>query len=327
MNIVVTGAHGFVGLNLVKTLASSGHTVLAVGRRAPDAWVTEFLKDQSGVKHLVSDVSRPGELSRALSGHRVDTVVHAAVVTATTFEVEKNDAARIIHVNVGGTIEALEAAQLSSAKRFVYVSSPSAFGTAPISSRLDESVLKQPDSLYGISKDSSEEIVRRFGRLHGISTASVRIAQPYGPGERATASRVRTSPIYEWVRDAEAGRTLPTGPMHSSRDWTYIDDTAAGIAQLAIAEAIQHDLYHLARGSLVSVEEVIKQISRAYPGLRWNVEPRPAELNPNISDPDGRKPLECARFRNEFGWQPETDIVVGMRRYLDWWNAFPTSGS
>lgn len=327
MNIAVTGAHGFVGLNVVRTLAEQGHTVYAVGRNAPDAWVTAFLEGLDGIEHIVADVSKPGELSKKLGSESLDAVVHAAVVTATTLQVERDDAARIVHVNTGGTIEALEAAKDLGAGRFVYVSSPSAIGDVPTDAEMNEAVDKRPESLYGISKDASEQITRRYGHLHDISVASVRIAQPYGPGERATASRVRTSPIYEWLLDAETGRALPAGPLDRARDWTYIDDTARGISELATAPLLQHDLYHLARSAPVTVGDVIEQIRTAYPEITWTETPSPNELNPNISGPSGRKPLDSSRFAAEFGWAPSIDISEGMRRYLDWWKSFPTSGS
>jgi UDP-glucose 4-epimerase len=327
LNIVVTGAHGFVGLNVVRTLAEQGHQVFAVARREPDAWVTAFLEGLSGVEHVVADVSVPGELPASLARKSLDAVVHAAVVTATTLQVEKDDAARIIHVNTGGTIEALEAARICGANRFVYVSSPSAIGDAANDAEMDESIEKRPESLYGISKDASEEITRRYGSLYDLSVASVRIAQPYGPGERATASRVRTSPIYEWLLDADAGRELPAGPMDRARDWTYIDDTAIGIADLATAGSLQHDLYHLSRGSQVTVGEVIEQIKIAYPDISWTVNPAPEDLNPNIAGPSGRKPLDCSRFEAEFGWAPSVGIEHGMQRYLNWWKSFRSPGS
>lgn len=327
MAIVVTGAHGFVGVNVVRTLAEQGRDVVAVGRNEPDAWVTSFLSGVSGVSHVVADVSRPGELTSTVDGLVVEAVIHAAVVTATTLQVEKDDAARIIHVNTGGTIEALEAARSSGANRFVYVSSPSAIGDAPTDADMDEAVAKNPESLYGISKDASEEISRRYGTLHGLSVASVRIAQPYGPGERPTSSRVRTSPVYEWLLDAQAGRTLPSGPLDRARDWTYIDDTARGIAALATAMSLQNDLYHLARGSQITVGEVIELIKGEFGGISVDETPAPEDLNPNISGPSGRKPLDCSRFAAEFGWAPATSVEEGMRRYFDWWKAFPPLNS
>jgi nucleoside-diphosphate-sugar epimerase len=314
-----------VGLNVVKTLAEQGHDLVAIGRREPDEWVRAFLADVSGVDHVAVDLSVHGAFSASLGTRKLDAIVHAAVVTATTLQFERDESARIIHVNTGGTIEALETARLTGAGRFVYVSSPSAIGDSPTDAVMNEEVEKRPKSLYGISKDASEEIVRRYGWLHGLSVTSVRIAQPYGPGERATASRVRTSPIYEWLRDAETGRTLPTGPLSRARDWTYIDDTTRGISELATAESLEHDLYHLARSERVTAGEVLEQIKTTYPDVIWNEHPESDVLNPNIAGPGGREPLDCSRFYSEFDWAPSVGIEEGMRRYLSWWKSFPVS--
>lgn len=322
MKVAVTGAHGFVGLNVVRTLAESGETVYAIGRRPPDSWVTRYLEPVAAlVQHRRADLAERGQLAQALAGDEVDAVVHAAVVTATTPQVERDESAWIVTVNTLGTLEALELAREKGSRRFVYISSPSAIGPAPRDMPMTEEVRLQPDTLYGITKMASEAIVRRYGQIHALETASVRIAQPYGPGERATPSRVRTSPIYEWLRDLDAGRHLPTGPLDRARDWTYIDDTANGIALLATTPELPHVLYHLGAGRQVTIAEVIPALRPAYPDLSIDEHLEPDALNPNIAGPP-RQPLDATRFREDFGWLPKTDIAEGMARYLQWWREF-----
>lgn len=321
--IVVTGAHGFVGLNVVRTLAVAGAEVIAIGRNEPDRWVTAFLRDVSEqVTYARADLSQPGSLQFAVGDREVDAVVHAAVVTATVPQTEREEALRIVSVNIGGTMEALDLVRTKNVQRFVYVSSPSAIGDAIPDVVMDESVLKHPASLYGITKDASEELARRFGEIHDLSVVSVRIAQPYGPGERATSSRLRTSPIYEWLLSAEGGDPLITGSLDRGRDWTYIDDTANAIATCSEADALQHDLYHLGLGESVSIGSVVDEIRKVYPGIEINDDPNHPELNPNISGSAQRRPLDTSRFRAEFGWAPETGIAEGMTRYLAWWREF-----
>jgi UDP-glucose 4-epimerase len=322
MTVVVTGAHGFVGLNVVRHLAASGMDTIAVGRSAPDRWVAAFLEDAADrVTHVQADLSVPGELRDSVGDATVQAVIHAAVVTATTPQVEREDALRIVSVNVGGTMEALDLARSSQAQRFVYVSSPSAIGYVSSGSLVDESVPKRPDSLYGITKDASEELVRRFGKINDLSVASVRIAQPYGPGERATSSRLRTSPIYEWMLAADRGERLVTGAPVRGRDWTYIDDTARGLATVALADELQHDLYHLARSERVTIAAVIAEIRKEM-RISLDSDKDHPDLNPNIAGPADRRPLDTSRFREEFGWAPDTDIEEGMASYIAWWKTF-----
>jgi nucleoside-diphosphate-sugar epimerase len=324
MRALVTGASGFVGLNVTLALAEQGHDVVAVGRVAPDEWVTTFLRGvRERVEFVAADVSRLGELARALGKRRLDTLVHAAVVTATTAEVERDAAREIVAVNIGGTIEALELARSTGARRFVYVSSPAAIGTVVTEGPVDESVTPQPETLYGITKLSSEMLTRRYADVHGLSAVSVRIAQPYGPGERATPSRLRTSPIYEWLEAARRGERLPTGSLDTARDWTWIGETARGVAELATAAALHHDLYHLSVGQLFSVADVLVALRREHSALRIDERAAPPDLNPNIAAPT-RRVLSSTRFRDEFGWAPETSVQEGMRRYLDWRGSWTT---
>jgi nucleoside-diphosphate-sugar epimerase len=305
---------------VVRALAQSGVDVIAIGRNQPHRWVTEFLNDVSEqVIHGQADLSQPSSLRTAVGDHEVDVIVHAAVVTATLPQTERDEALRIVSVNIGGTMEALDLARVKASRRFVYVSSPSAIGNVESNTTMDEGVSKRPTSLYGITKDASEELVRRFGEIHGLSVVSVRIAQPYGPGERATTSRLRTSPIYEWLLAAEAGEPLITGPLDRGRDWTYIDDTANVIATLSEADILQYDLYHVGLGESVSIGSVVDEFRKTYPDIEINADPSHPDLNPNIASSAQRKPLDTSRFRAEFEWSPQTGIEEGMSRYLNWW--------
>jgi nucleoside-diphosphate-sugar epimerase len=319
VRVLVTGAAGFVGLNVARQLALAGDEVLAVARTAPDAWATSFLADVTErVNWRRADLTQRGALAAALAHDAFDAVVHAAVLTATTAQVEREQSVEIVQTNVGGTLEALDVAQHHACRRYVYVSSSAALGPLRAGQPADESASPQPETLYGITKLASELLARRYGAVHNLSTASVRIAQPYGPGERPTTSRQRTSPLWEWLDAAERGATLATGPLEVARDWTCVEETARGISELARATTIQHDLYHLSVGKLFTVGEALAQLQHAYPDLRYNVAASPERINPNIADTSPRAPLDVSRFRAEFGWAPEVEIAEGLRRYVTW---------
>jgi UDP-glucose 4-epimerase len=311
-------------MNIARSLAMRGHDVWTVDRGPRDSWIEHYLRTGADrIRHLSVDLAKHGELASAQLPPELDAIVHAAVITATTEVVERNEARDIVDSNVGGTVETLQLAVARSAMRFVYISSPSAIGEVDSELPVAESVVPRPSSLYGITKFASEQIVERWAELYELEAASVRIAQPYGPGERVTGARLRTSPIWEWLRDASVGEQLPTGPVDRARDWTFVEDTAEGIVRILEADTIPNNLYHLGLGMQSTVEAVVEKLESSYGPLNINLEPGVDELNPNIRG-HGRPPLDVARFESDFGWKPGTTIDVGMDRYIAWWEEFRT---
>ena len=118
MDVVVTGGRGFVGMSVARALARGGATVWSVDRGPHDAWTDAFLAGESAaIRQLTADLGRPGDLARVLPLEKLDAVVHAAVVTATTTHVERAAARDIVDSNMGGTIEALQLATTRGATR------------------------------------------------------------------------------------------------------------------------------------------------------------------------------------------------------------------
>jgi UDP-glucose 4-epimerase len=218
-------------------------------------------------------------------------------------------------------MEALELAVARRCRRFVYVSSSAAIGpVADVRAPLDEACPAAPVALYGQTKLACEHICRRYAALTGLSVVAVRIAQPYGPLERRTSTRVRTSPIHEWVAAALAGDELLVGDPEVARDWTAVEDTARGLLLALRAEAPRHDLYHLGVGRGFTVGEVVAALRGCFPDLRVRagIAPDDPALNPNIAPGAVRGPFTIDRIRDDLGFAPQHDLASGLARYLAW---------
>jgi nucleoside-diphosphate-sugar epimerase len=324
MPVLVTGGLGFVGINLVLALADEGETVVCADLGPPDEAARRFLAPVADrVVHVVADLTARGALAAAVAecGVALDGVIHAAALTATTLAVERDSAGLLVATNIGGTMEALGLAAAQRCRRFVYVSSPSALGpVADVQAPLDESYPAAPVALYGQTKLASEQLCRRYAALTGLSIVAVRIAQPYGPMERRTSTRVRTSPIHEWVAAALAGEELLVGDPSVARDWTAIEDTARGILLAFRTENPRHDLYHLGVGRTFAVGAIIDALREDFPALRirTDISPEDEELNPNIAPGAVRGALTIDRIRDDLGYVPQFDLASGLARYLAW---------
>ena len=314
--VLVTGAAGFVTLNVVRALAARGHEVVAFDRRPPDDVARAYAG--AAVRWSVGDVRETDLLGRVFKTSAAELVVHGAAVTATTPEWERDRAGDVFGVNVIGTINTLTAAHAAGVRRVIVVSSASAVGPRePGEVVIPEGAAAAPRDLYGISKRTLEMVAERLSALHSLPVVAVRLSQPYGPMERPSPDRAALSPIAEWVMAAQEGRFLTTPSLDVTKDWIYIDDVAEAFARLVEARELRHTMYNLGLGESVSVARVMDNIRLAWPRIEVSVMPnwRP---NPNLAGDRVRPPLEMTRLANDVGFRPECSIERGIARYAAW---------
>jgi UDP-glucose 4-epimerase len=314
--VLVTGAAGFVTINVVRALAARGHEVVAFDHRPPDDAARAYAG--AAVRWSIGDVREADVLGRVLKTSAADVIVHGAAVTATTPEWERERAADVLGVNVLGTINALAAAHAAGARRVIVVSSASAVGPREAGEAyIPEGAPAAPRDLYGISKRTLEMVAERLAALHSLPVVTVRLSQPYGPMERPSPDRAALSPIAEWVTAAQEGRFLTTPSLEITKDWIYIDDVAEAFARLVEAPELRHTMYNLGLGESVSVREVMDNIRLAWPRIEVSVMPnwRP---NPNLAGDRLRPPLAMTRLAEDVGFRPEFSIARGIARYAAW---------
>lgn len=124
----MTGAAGFVGINVARALAARGHAVLGFDHRDPDGPARAYVGEPG--RWVRGDVQDAEAVGRAREWHEAEVVVHAAAVTATTPAWERERARAVLAVNLLGTVTALQAAHAAGARRVLIVSSASALRPA-----------------------------------------------------------------------------------------------------------------------------------------------------------------------------------------------------
>lgn len=320
MTILVTGALGFVGINLTARLAADGHRVVAADLADPDPDALRFLGPaRDAIAFRCCDVRDASALSAIMAEAGVERIVHAAVITATLPEQERLRAAETVAVNVGGTATLLEAAAHHGVKEFVYISSASVYGFSHgAKRRITEKTPPRPEGLYAITKVASEAISRRLARVHGIRLRVLRLTQPYGPMERPSGGRSLVSAIYDWVRAAAQGREVAVPDGSLSRDFTYITDITDGIARALLSN--REETYNLSLAIPYSVGEVLREIQGQFPAFRFHL--GRGEVRPDINRGGLRPPLGSSRARREFGFRPTVKLPEGIAAYADWVKAF-----
>ena len=318
MATLVTGGTGFVGANIVKDLANNGHDVVSFDINGPDQLLQQFIGEAaSKITFIQGDIVDSASIQLLGQGHQIDKIVHAAVYTVNRTALEIERSRDVIAINLEGTANLLELARTQKVRRFVYVSSGAAYGTAlPSDQTLNEETPPAPDNLYGITKFSSEMITRRYGELHGLSTVSVRLSTPYGPMERVTGYRAVMSVFYDWIGRAVSGTTINPRDLAGGRDYIYISDIANGIRTVLDATSLPHNLYNLTTGIWVTYQQILDAVVELSPETVFEVPPsRPAD---SVGEGYSRGPLSGHRLFEDLGWTPKFELKEGLADYIKW---------
>jgi nucleoside-diphosphate-sugar epimerase len=296
MRILVTGASGFVGVNLVEALLKRGHGVIAFS-------LDSFPKEAKlNPIEVTGDTTDTQLLERLMREHRIEAVWHGAAITAGP-EREKREAARILEVNTLATVRALEAAARAGVRRFIYPSSSAVYGETAFVGEgpLGEDEPLRPFALYGISKVAAEGAVLRLGPALGVEVCAGRINAVFGPHERDTGLRDTLSPHLQMIAMAKEGREAILA-RNADRDWVYAPDVADAFARMLEAPAVPALAMNITPGVLWPLEIMARALAERFPGFRW----RYGETNLGYGGPIDRprRALSGKRIQEILGWSP-----------------------
>lgn len=319
MKVLVTGAIGFVGINVVRCLAEQGDEVVALYRSAPGEDALKFLQPVMEQTHLVEgDVEDDQALRDIVAAHRPEAIVHAAAITP-KLETERTMPMRIMNINFMGTMRALEAARQYDVPRFLFVSSDGLYGGIQDPSQpVTEDTPARGEGLYPIAKVASEAVCKRYRVLYGLRAVSGRVCATYGPMERPTRSRQGMSAICELARAYLEGRPARVRGLDIARTWTHVYDIAGELAALLKAPRHSYDAYNISYGVAYTLEEVLTTFQKVEPAFRYEVvgpdEPADVAYGPQQQ----RGSLAINRILEDTGFAPKFDLETGLRDYLTW---------
>jgi nucleoside-diphosphate-sugar epimerase len=316
---LITGGIGWVPSHIVKAIAAAGEQVISYDLMEPDTLFDELLGEHRSLVTIEhGDVTDSARLFEVARKHSIDAIIHAAAITPRR-DRERREPARIVDVNLGGTINALDAARaLPNFRRFVYISSGAALGNVAHLPEVNEETPSRAVSLYGITKHTSERVLSRHRELFELDAVSVRLANVYGPMERITPGYVGATELREMLRIHFEGQQVRINSLEGPwLDWTYVSDIADGIRRAWQKPSLAHDLYTLTCGKLYSMGDVLREFERNLPGFRYERVDRD-QANYLVSGDVGGTAPSNERYREEFGWTPDTSFTDGMSRYLSW---------
>lgn len=301
MYYLILGASGFIGRNLVHSLASDKrNSVVAFSRKGLDCFGS-----LDNVSVVEGDFLRLNNFDSLLEG--ID-VVYYLIATSKPSNTNRNIAAELTDL-IDPTDSLLKACIRQSVTKVVFVSSGgTVYGKDQIPP-FNESMREQPINAYGIQKVQIEKMLYLYNYLYGLDYSIVRLANPYGPGQDPAGNLgVVTTFIYKAI-NGEVATIYGDGGV--VRDYIYIDDVIRSLRNLEQYEG-EYRLFNLGSGSPQSVVDVVASIERAL-SIKMNVkyvEGRKSDVPVNY--------LDVSRFTSCFGYPALTGLDEGIRFTADY---------
>ena len=309
MRALVTGGAGFIGSNLVDRLLAEGHAVevvdnLSSGRLANLA-AARADRDHEFSFHQM-DICDPA-VSELIERRRPDVIFHLAAQIDVRVSVQ--DPALDARINVLGTLNVLEGARRSGARKVVFASSGGTiYGVVdPEDLPVTEAHSQHPVAPYGVSKKVATDYLHAYRELHQLEYTSLALANVYGP---------RQDPHGEaGVVAIFAGRLLKGEPCTifgdgaQTRDYVYVDDVVDAFVRAA--ERGSGLTCNIGTGIETSVTELYRTMADNA-GVAADAEHAPARHGELA-----RSCLDAGRAGLHLGWKPFTDLSTGTAAVLD----------
>ncbi|HWJ73159.1 MAG TPA: NAD(P)-dependent oxidoreductase [Kaistia sp.] len=319
MSILVTGASGFVGLNIVEQLLRAGEQVVALADRPlPPIAAFVFSELPGRLTNMCADIRHQDGIRRILTEQKVTRVLHAAAITSNVAR-ERTESGLVVGVNMAGLATVAAASAAHGVERFVFVSSNAIFGGGtPDYAMLDEDWPKDPGNLYALSKWTGEMILDKIGNATGLDWVAGRLAGVFGPWEYRTGLRDTMNPVFQANSLAVAG--LPAFlPRPGRSNWHFSRDAAASLITLMTAPSHRHAIYNLGTPFIWSIGDWCERLAGRFPAFRYEIGGAPREASEiNLyGDHDGGI-LSWQRFAEEFGPTGLHDLDAAFDHLMAW---------
>ena len=312
MNILVTGAAGFIGSHLCEYLVNS-HYVYGLDNFC-DFYDPEIkrnnigkLKNHKNFQLFEVDIRDKAGLNFIFSENSFDIVIHLAAMAGVRPSIEDPDT--YTEVNINGTVNLLEECKKNNVKKFIFASSSSVYGNNPKVPFSEKDSVDFPISPYAATKKAGELICYTYHHLYQISMAALRFFTVYGPRQRPDLA------IHKFAKKIINNEPIQIfGDGTTERDYTYIDDIINGIIK-AIDFIIQNNdyqIFNLGESKTISLERMIKTIETSL-GKKAQKEWLPMQPGDVI-----RTYADISKSKKMLGYNPKVDFELGIQKFIEW---------
>ncbi len=332
MDILVTGAAGFIGYHVCEALLARGDRVVGLDNvndyydvRLKEARLAR-LEGHEGFAFVRAAVEDAAALAQVFEGRRFDRVIHLAGQAGVRYSIDHPEA--YVQGNLVGFGNILERCRHAKVAHLTYASSSSVYGlneSMPFSVR---DPVDHPVSLYAATKKANELMAHAYSHLYRLPTTGLRFFTVYGPWGRPDMAP------FKFTKAILEGRPIDVyngGKMR--RDFTYVDDIVQGVVRTSDQVAAPDPawdarnpdpgtssapfrVYNIGNHTPVELDEFIATIERATgkKAIRHDMPMQPGDVLATCADVEG--------LRQAVGFAPATPLATGIARFVEWYRAF-----
>lgn len=332
MDILVTGAAGFIGAALAGRLLQSGHSVTGVDN-LNDYYDVNLklarlarLENQPHFSFRKADISDRHSTSRLFGEKRFDAVVHLAAQVGVRYALI--DPNSYIDTNLTGFANVLEGCRAQRTGHLIFASSSSVYGAGTKLPYTEDDNVDHPLSLYAATKKANELLAHSYAHLHRLPCTGLRFFTVYGPWGRPDMA------TFKFTRNIIAGEPIQVfnhGQM--TRDFTYVDDIVESLVRLLgqpaapdpdwngsggrpCTSAAPYRIYNIGNSASVRLMRYIEILEECL-GKKAVVDLQPIQPGEVVDTLADTRELESL-----VNFRPNTPIEVGLARFVEWYKSF-----
>ena len=341
MKVLVTGAAGFIGSNLVLKLLSTEPETQIVGLDNLNDYYDVSLKEwrlariagsasRGRWKFVKGDLSDRSLIDSLFAEEKFDIVVNLAAQAGVRYSITNPDA--YIQSNLIGFYNILEACRHNPVQHLVYASSSSVYGTNKKVPYSTDDKVDNPVSLYAATKKSNELLAHAYSKLYNIPSTGLRFFTVYGPAGRPDMA------YFGFTNKLRAGETIKIFNFgNCRRDFTYVDDIVEGV-QRVMHKAPEkktgddglpeppYAVYNIGNSNpenLLDFVDILQQelVAAGVLPADYDFEAH-KELVPMQAGDVPVTFADTTALERDFGFKPHTSLRDGLRRFAQWYKEF-----
>ena len=339
-NILITGAAGFIGANLVMKLLRENDDIRIIGIDNMNDYYDVSIKEyrlaeigklaQSNWDFVRGNIADKTLIAEIFEKYKPEIVVNLAAQAGVRYSITNPDV--YIESNIIGFYNILEASRHYQTEHLVYASSSSVYGSNKKVPYSTDDKVDNPVSLYAATKKSNELMAHAYSKLYNIPSTGLRFFTVYGPAGRPDMAYFGFT---DKLRNGEKIKIFNYG--NCKRDFTYVDDIVEGIVRVMKKPPEKkngedglpippYKVYNIGNSSPENLLEFVDILQQEL--IRAEVLPKDYDFDAHkelVPMQPGDVPVtyaDTSALEQDFGYKPSTPLREGLRKFAEWYKGF-----